>query len=125
MKRLLFLLLAFPPAAFGQAYANPKLCAGCHPAINRTYHQNGMGRSFSSVRPEILIEDFTRNNTYYHAPSDTHYEMLRRGDRIFQRRYQIGFDNKQTNVDEKQIDFIVGVRQSHADLYAGGIPMAR
>ena len=102
---LALLLAALPAAA---QYANPKLCAGCHPAIAKTYRQNGMGRSFSTPRPEILVEDFTKNNSYYHPPSDTHYEMLNRNGVLIQRRYQIGFDRRETNVDEKQIDYIVG-----------------
>ena len=89
----MLLAALLPSGVFAQAYyANPKVCAGCHPAIAKTYRQNGMGRSFSAPKPEILIEDFTKNNTYYHAASDTDYQMLRRGDRIFQRRYQLGFD---------------------------------
>lgn len=102
------LLALLPVCAFAQDYANPKLCASCHPAIAATYRQNGMGRSFSITRPEILIEDFTRNNSYYHPASDTHYQMLRRGGRIFQRRYQVGDDGRETNVDEKEVDYIVG-----------------
>ena len=102
----LFALL--PAAAWAQDYADPKLCAACHPAIAATYRQNGMGRSFSAPRPEILIEDFAGNNSYYHPPSDTHYQMLRRGDRIFQRRYQVGRNGEETNVDEKEVDYIVG-----------------
>jgi tetratricopeptide (TPR) repeat protein len=103
-----WLLPLLPISAFAQDYANSNLCAACHPAIAATYRQNGMGRSFSVVRPEILIEDFARNNSYYHPASDTHYQMLRGGDRIFQRRYQIGPDGQETNVDEKQVDYIVG-----------------
>jgi len=34
--------------------------------------------------------------------------MLRRGGRIFQRRYQITLDGKETKVDEKEVDYIVG-----------------
>jgi tetratricopeptide (TPR) repeat protein len=103
-----WLLPFLPIGAFAQDYANPNLCAVCHPAIAATYRQNGMGRSFSIVRPQILIEDFARNDSYYHPVSDTHYEMLRRGDLIFQRRYQIGPNGQETNVDEKQVDYIVG-----------------
>jgi hypothetical protein len=66
---------ALPAAA---QYANPNLCAGCHPAIAKSWRQNGIGRSFSAPRPEILIEDFTKNNSYYHSPSSTHYRMLNR-----------------------------------------------
>ncbi|MEI9975090.1 MAG: tetratricopeptide repeat protein [Ignavibacteriota bacterium] len=101
-------LLLLPANVLAQAYVNPEMCAACHPAIAKTYRQNGMGRSFAAPQAKIPIEDFTRNNAYYHAPSDTHYQMLRRGDRIFQRRYQVGFDGHETNVDEKEVDYIVG-----------------
>jgi predicted CXXCH cytochrome family protein len=67
-----------------------------------------MGRSFSAPRPEILVEDFMKNNTYYHPASDTHYQMLNRNGALFQRRYQLGFEGEETNVDEKRIDYIVG-----------------
>jgi len=100
------LLTAALPAA--AQYADPKLCAGCHPAIAKTWRQNGMGRSFAAPRPGILVEDFTKNNSYYHAVSDTHYQMLNRNGVLIQRRYQLGFEGKETNVDEKQIDYIVG-----------------
>src|SRR5580698_9273392 len=106
LRVVAFLLLTALPAA--AQYANPKLCAGCHPAIAKTYRQNGMGRSFSAPRPEILVEDFSKNNSYYHAASDTHYQMLNRNGVLIQRRYQLGFEGKETNVDEKQIDYIVG-----------------
>jgi predicted CXXCH cytochrome family protein len=102
---VLMLTCALPAAA---QYANPKLCASCHPAIAKTWRQNGMGRSFSAPRPEIRIEDFENNNTYYHRASDTHYQMLNRNGALIQRRYQLGFEGKETNVDEKQVDFIVG-----------------
>ena len=107
-RRLLLMPVLLSASALAQGYVNPKVCAGCHAAIAKTYRQNGMGRSFSAPKPEILIEDFTKNNTYYHAASGTHYEMLRKGDRIFQRRYQLGFDGQQTNIDEKEVDYIVG-----------------
>lgn len=102
------LLALWTACALAQDYADPKLCAACHPSIAATYRQNGMGRSFSAPRPEILIEDYAKYNSYYHPASDTHYQMLRRGDRIFQRRYQVGRDGQETNVDEKEVDYIIG-----------------
>jgi Flp pilus assembly protein TadD len=102
----LFLLAAGVPAS--AQYADPKLCAACHPAIAKTWRQNGMGRSFAAPRPEILFEDFTKYNSYYHPASNTYYEMLNRNGVLIQRRYQIGFDRQQTNVDDKQVDYIVG-----------------
>ena len=67
-----------------------------------------MGRSFAAPRPEILIEDFEKNNSYFHPASATYYQMLKRGGVLIQRRYQLGFEGKETNVDEKQVDYIVG-----------------
>jgi predicted CXXCH cytochrome family protein len=105
VKSTVILILVMP--GFAQ-YANPKLCTGCHAAIAKTWSQNGMGRSFVAPRPEILVEDFTQNNRYYHVASGTHYQMLNRNGVLFQRRYQLGYDGKDANIDEKQIDYIVG-----------------
>jgi tetratricopeptide (TPR) repeat protein len=104
ISKIFVLIFSVLPAP--AQYANPKLCAGCHPAIAKTWRLNGMGRSFASPRPEILVEDFTKS--YHHIASDTHYQMLNRGGVLVQRRYQIGFEGKETNADEKQIDYIVG-----------------
>src|SRR6185436_5674782 len=56
------------------------------------------------------IENTLANWTgsYYHAPSDSYFTMLRRGGRFFQRRHQLGPDGRETNVMEKLIDFIIG-----------------
>ena len=34
--------------------------------------------------------------------------MTSRNGKYYQRRWQIGFDGKETNVDEKQVDFVIG-----------------
>ena len=34
--------------------------------------------------------------------------MIERDGKFYQRRYQIGFEGKETNVEEKQIDFVMG-----------------
>lgn len=91
-------------------------CSSCHPAIAKTYRQTGMGRSFFALRPENKVEDFSIQNHYYHRASDTHYEMIQRGDRLYQRRYQIGYNGKEANVEELQIDFVMG-SGDHARTY--------
>src|SRR5579863_8683620 len=76
-------------------------CAGCHPNVAQAYKKTGMARSF--YRPTMEIEGL-----YYHQPSDTYYEMVQRDGRYFQRQYQNGFDGKQANVRETEIDFVLG-----------------
>jgi len=95
-----------PPAT--SDYVNPKLCAGCHQEIARTYRLSGMGRSFFQPRLESIVEDYQTHNTLYHRPSDRTYTMIARDGRWLQRRYQTGFDGAQTNIVEMPVDYVIG-----------------
>jgi tetratricopeptide (TPR) repeat protein len=105
-------MLLLLPAALAQnypaGYTDPAVCATCHAKEAEGYRKTGMGRSFYKPSPDRIVEDFTRNNKYYHKASDTWFSMLQRDGKIFQRQYQIGFDGKQTNVLEKPVDYVVG-----------------
>jgi predicted CXXCH cytochrome family protein len=91
-----------------QGYVNPRLCFGCHAAIFQAYRGTGMAKSFAHPQPENTVEDYTNKNSFYHAPSNTYFEMIRRGDDYFQLRYQIGYEGKRTNVEETKIDYFLG-----------------
>jgi predicted CXXCH cytochrome family protein len=97
-------------------YIDSAVCARCHADIARTFHETGMGRSFYRLRPEKVIEDFQSGKPFYHEASDSYFTMLERGGRYYQRRWQIAFDGKETNVEEKQIDFVLG-SGNHARTY--------
>ena len=62
-------------------YADTRVCATCHAKIYQSWQKTGMARSFQ--RPDVAnaIEDFTTRNRYYHQPSDTWFEMVRRNGR--------------------------------------------
>lgn len=75
-----------------------------------------MARSFYRPRPENTIEDYEIKKSYYHPASDIRFEMIQRDGRYFQRQSQIGFDGKETNVAEKEIDFVLG-SGNHARTY--------
>ncbi len=85
-------------------------CAPCHAAIYESYRRTGMGRSFSAATPGEEVADF------YHAASGTHYSMSVRAGRYYQRRWQIGFDGKETNTEEMAVDYIMG-SGNHARTY--------
>src|SRR5215813_82069 len=70
--------------------APPQTCAGCHRGIWETYRVTGMGRSFSGPTIENTLANWA--GSYYHAPSDSYFTMLRRGGRFFQRRHQLDLD---------------------------------
>ena len=94
--------MALAAAAADPDYADPRTCAVCHSQIAHNYARSGMARSFSRPANIGAVKD------YYHAASDTHFAMFPRDGRFFQRRWQIGFDGKETNIEEKQIDFVMG-----------------
>ena len=88
----------FPPPAGGEtAYVDPETCAGCHRRISETYRRTGMARSFYKPSSANAVEDFTKNNTYYHRPSDSWFTMLRRDCQYYQRRYQLDTAGKTIN----------------------------
>lgn len=97
-------------------YVDARVCAACHRQIADDYRQTGMGRSFFLPTPANTIEDYTRNNEFYQALSDTHYAMIRRDGEFYQRRWQIGFAGKETNVEEMKIDYVMG-SGNHARSY--------
>ncbi|HTS76005.1 MAG TPA: tetratricopeptide repeat protein [Bryobacteraceae bacterium] len=101
------------PAARGQSSS---ACSACHPAIWESYRLSGMARSFFRPGADNTIENYTNAHTYDHAASGIHFEMIERGEKYFQRQYQIGFDGKQTNVAEYEIDFVLG-SGNHARTY--------
>src|SRR5262249_32630261 len=89
------------------AYANPSSCSGCHQKIAESYGKTGMARSFAKASPQ-QIGDLRNNNRFDHAPSETHFAMLERDGKFFERRWQTGYEGKATNFDELQIDYVMG-----------------
>jgi tetratricopeptide (TPR) repeat protein len=94
-----------PPSNPVNAYVNPAVCAGCHADRAAGYRESGMGRSFARLRPEQVPEI---RAPFHHQASDSYFTMIARGGKYYQRRWQNGFDGKETNVDEKQVDFVIG-----------------
>jgi tetratricopeptide (TPR) repeat protein len=84
-------------------------CEDCHKAAWQLYQKTAMAQSFYRPKPETTA-------LYYHKPSDTWYTNLQRDGHYFQRQYQIGFDGKQTNMSETEIDFVMG-SGNHARAY--------
>src|SRR5579863_9706244 len=85
---------ALAAQAPANSYVDPAVCAQCHGQIAANYRKTGMGRSFYRPAPDPTAKPF------YHAASETYFAMVERGGKYYQRRWQIAFDGKETNVDE-------------------------
>jgi predicted CXXCH cytochrome family protein len=89
-------------------YIDAKQCQACHAAIHKNYQSVAMARSFALVQNASRIEDYDRNNHFFHAPSGRHYEVSRREGRIFQRRYELDSQGKQSNAFEQEATYAIG-----------------
>ena len=67
-----------------------------------------MGRAFYRLPPSNAIGDFTSGKRLYHQEYDSYFATIERSSKYDQRRWQTGFEGKETNVDEKQMDFVRG-----------------
>ncbi len=67
-----------------------------------------MGRAFHRAGGKKGADDPAPGKPYHHEASDNYFTMLDKGGELFQRRWQIGPDGKETNVDEKRVDFVLG-----------------
>jgi predicted CXXCH cytochrome family protein len=104
---------AEPPEA---VYVNPAACAGCHAAIAKSYAQTGMGRSFFRPGAQPEIEDWSKNNHFYHAASERHYRMIRRDGKFYQQRYQLEARGGEIHAMEREIHYVIG-SGNHARTY--------
>jgi tetratricopeptide (TPR) repeat protein len=94
--------------AIVQAYADPKSCAQCHATEAIGYAKTGMAKAFYQPHSNDMAEIPAKDRQYYHAASDTYYNTTEHDGKYYQRRWQLGFDGKPENVEETQIDYIMG-----------------
>ena len=109
-----------PPATPSTKYADPSACAECHEEIARTYALTGMGRAFSTVD----FRTFDAPARLYHKASDRYYTMVQRDGKLYQRRHQVGFGGKETNVLELEAHYVVG-SGNHARTFLHRAPDGR
>ena len=89
-------------------FVDSKLCVGCHASVYQTYLQTGMAKSFYRPAASNRVEDYSKGNPFYHAPTGAYYAMAQRGGKYFQQRWQVGADGKPAYRQEWQIDFVMG-----------------
>ncbi|MGH9581704.1 MAG: hypothetical protein ACRD4O_02070, partial [Bryobacteraceae bacterium] len=104
------------PKAAPNSYVDPAWCAQCHADIAKTYALTGMGRSLSKITAATMQETFPSGQAYFHAASQSYFQIIERDGEVFERRWQTGFEGQETNVEEKRIDFVIG-SGNHAKTY--------
>jgi len=116
MTRVLILGFSLAASAFVSPGNAATDCASCHARIVEAYQRSGMSRSLYKPSPANTIEDYRNRHDFLHSSSGTYYSMIVRDGTYLQRRWQIGFDGRETNVEELTIDAVLG-SGSHARAY--------
>ena len=88
-------------------YVDSGVCAGCHQQIAQSYSSTGMGQSFSRVTTGKPFAAFNGAKVE-NQPSGLSYTMTQHDGKFFERRSQIGYGEKETNIAEKQGDYVIG-----------------
>ena len=114
------MLLALAVAAVMNGYADDAACASCHADRAKSYQHVGMAKSFYRPRAAVFIEDFDAP-PFFHERSGQYFEMRRRGEEIFFRRWQLAADGAPIHVFERKVDWILGSGH-HARTYLYATP---
>jgi hypothetical protein len=116
-----------PPVVNAQinaTYADPATCVSCHSDIAKTYRETGMGRSFHRVDASDHANDFATRNTLYNKASERYYTIIEKDGKLYEQRHQTGFDQKDANFEEMQIDYVIG-SGNHSSTYLHRTPKGK
>jgi tetratricopeptide (TPR) repeat protein len=94
---------ASKPAAVN-ARVDPKVCAGCHAEIARTYRLTGMARSFYPAS----ADDVSGGRFYYHRASETSFQMIGRNGETYLKHWQSGPGGREESEEELKVDYVMG-----------------
>jgi Flp pilus assembly protein TadD len=103
------LITAFVAAvadAAPKGYVEPVACRPCHQAIYDRYIETPMGRSFQLPNQSRDLADWNGAG-FYHEGSDQHFEMFRRGDTRYVRRFRLA-DGRRADTLERKVTHIMG-----------------
>jgi hypothetical protein len=67
-----------------------------------------MAHAFHRPKASDSVESPASSRQFYHAASRTYYSMTEHKGKYYQRRWQRGFDGKPENIEELQIDYVMG-----------------
>ncbi len=112
------MVLALLFAALMSGYVDDAACASCHADRAKTYQHVGMAKSFDRPGAAAVIENFDAP-PFFHERSKQYFEMRRRGDDLYFRRWQLAADGTPIHIFEQKIDWILGSgHHSRTYLYA-------
>ena len=99
-------------------------CSQCHAEESAGYSRTGMARSFYKPGAEDMDPGRLKSSTFHHAASSTTFAMMLKDGLLWQRRWQTGPGGEAVNVEELQVDEVMG-SGNHARTYLHREPDGR
>ena len=93
--------------AANNEYVGSQVCAECHRAIYSVFSETDMGRSMSTVSPELLGR-FPKSAQVLDTKLNRRFEISVRDGSLFQTDYEIGPDGKDIFRDTQKVEWIIG-----------------
>ncbi len=87
-------------------YVDERACGACHPDLQASFHEVGMGRSFARPADAARIERF--GERFFHQASGRTYEIVETGGALLFRGWQLDADGEPTNLFEQPVDWVLG-----------------
>lgn len=88
-------------------YVGDESCQSCHNDIYETYHETGMGKSFSKFDPKTAPEVFN-NALVYEEVSDYYYTAFVKDGKLYQKELKKDASGKVINETVYEAKFVVG-----------------
>ena len=92
----------------GVQYVGSQRCAACHTSIYETYSASEMGRSMSILDSSTIMEGYPQKSAVYDPVLDFSYEMVRHGDKFYQREFRRDKAGTITHERRVRADYIIG-----------------
>lgn len=103
---VVLVLLGAAASAAPPGYVEPAACRPCHQQLYDRYLETPMGRSFHRTADSEPGGDW-EDATFHHEASGRSYEMFRRGDRRYVRRY-VPRDGGRELILEREVTHVIG-----------------
>jgi tetratricopeptide (TPR) repeat protein len=98
----------FANAALDVKYTGTESCQPCHEEINAAFMNSPKGRSLSVMSSDNLIEVFPQKEAVYESSRNFYYEMIRKGDKFYQREFRLDADGEIIHERLMEAQYIIG-----------------
>ena len=83
-------------------------CKECHSEIYDTYIKSQTGRSMAKMDTSNVIEIFPQVQAVYDSASNFYYEMVRKADKFYQRKYRLDSHGKVMHERWMEAQYVMG-----------------